>query len=240
MRFFLPLILALVTPTAAITSKTQSANIPANPSMSQEINSLNAQRAGLESERKSLTERQDFWHNLTIILGVIAALIGILAGGSALLESRRSYALRGVDARLAVVDGQISEWKKRDADWRIEAADLRRVALENRILDIFGGRELTVEQSARIATNLAGLNGAKIDVFVYALGNPYSPSESHDSRKIGTAVVKTLRAAGIDAEGWLAESCWDTAASNLVLSVSSNDPTIMKSRRKLGTHSRMS
>lgn len=101
-------------------------------------------------------------------------------------------------------------------------ADIKRLELENRIADIFGPRRLTKVQSARIVKELGGLEGTKIDVYAFALGNPYDPTESRDSLNIARDVVSTLRDAHIDAEGWLLGSCQGGAASNLVVSVTGN------------------
>jgi hypothetical protein len=108
-----------------------------------------------------------------------------------------------------------------EANDRASHADLKRVELQNRIADIFGPRQLTTEQSARIATSLAGLRGVKIDVYVLAVGNPYSAEDSKDSESIGRTVVRTLGGppAFMDVEGWLLEDCNGAGASNLVVSV---------------------
>jgi hypothetical protein len=88
-------------------------------------------------------------------------------------------------------------------------------------VDIFGPRQLNPEQSARIAGRLAGLKGVKIDVYVLAVGNPYSADDSKDSERIARNVVRTLREAPafIDAEGWLLEDCHGSGASNVIVSV---------------------
>jgi hypothetical protein len=101
--------------------------------------------------------------------------------------------------------------------------------LQNRIVDIFGPRNLTPEQSARIAEKLAGLKGAKIDVFVPALASPYDPTEVADSLKTGISVVRTLRAAHMDVGGWLVQSCQPLGASNLVFGVASDEPIAKQS-----------
>jgi hypothetical protein len=110
------------------------------------------------------------------------------------------------------------------AKGRADEADSKRVALQSRILDIFGARQLTPEQSAAISKKLAGLKGTKIDVYVFKFGNPYNRTDfGHDS-DLAVALVRTLRSAGLDAEVWLLESCQDTGASNLVVGILGNDP----------------
>jgi hypothetical protein len=110
------------------------------------------------------------------------------------------------------------------ANARATEADSKRVALQTRILDIFGARQLTAEQSAGVAKKLARLKGTKVDVYVFKFGNPYSRTDfGHDS-DLAVALVHALRGAGIDAEAWLLESCQDSGASNLVVGVVGNDP----------------
>jgi len=223
MRFFLSLILALMFPIPAMANKHQAAPIPTNPATSQELNSLNAQRKEQQSKGSALSGKQDFWHHWAIGLGVVAALIGLLAGAAAYMESIRSYALRAVDSGLSEIDGKIADWRKRDADWRIQEADLKRVALANRILDIFGPRQLTAEQSARIVARLADLKGVKIDVYVYGVDNPYVISDFEDSRKIGVEVLRILKRAHMNATGWILKDCHGSWATGLVIATTGDD-----------------
>jgi hypothetical protein len=111
--------------------------------------------------------------------------------------------------------------KAGEANDRAAQADLKRLKLENRIVDIFGPRQLSTEQSARITGKLAGLRGVKIDVYVLAVGNPYTADDFKDSESIGRTVVRTLREAPafMDAEGWLLQDCHGSGASNVVVSV---------------------
>lgn len=57
----------------------------------------------------------------------------------------------------------------------------------------------------RIANNLSGLDGVKIDVFVVDPGDSFTSSE--DSVQLGLDIVRTLRAAKMEAEGWLMKDC---------------------------------
>lgn len=91
------------------------------------------------------------------------------------------------------------------ANERASQADLKRVKLQNKMIDVFGPRQLTAEQSARIVKNLSGLDGVKIDVFVVDPGDSFTSSE--DSVKLGLDIVRTLRAAKMEAEGWLMKDC---------------------------------
>ena len=145
-------------------------------------------------------------------------LPGSSFGWEKLKNRIRSANLQTLRCRLGKAEVKAGEANKRAAQ-----ADLKRVELENRIVNIFGPRHLTTEQSVRIAQRLQGLEGVKIDVFVFALGNPYTRTESRDSLNITRDVVNTLRAARIDAEGWLLESCSGGSASNLVVSVTGNN-----------------
>lgn len=121
------------------------------------------------------------------------------------------------------------ERQSNDAKELADKAERERIALVNRMLDIFGPRQLTPMQSARIVEKLTGLEGTKIDVFVPALPIPYDPNALRDSLDTGSAVVRTLRAAHIDAGGWVVDSCQSRGGSNLVFMVEYDDPPSQKS-----------
>jgi hypothetical protein len=106
-----------------------------------------------------------------------------------------------------------------EANDRASQADLKRIALENRIADIFGSRQLTSAQVALIAGRLKGrgMDGMKVDVYVYGVDNPYSLADFEDSRNVAIAVVRTLAAAKLDVGGWLLQSCWGASVSNVVI-----------------------
>jgi len=155
-----------------------------------------------------------------------------------------SLAFGVLSTGLVIWMGKVKEWysqkeleatrlKAGEANDRAAQADLKRVKLENRIADIFGPRQLTLAQSARIAKKLSGLKGTKIDVYAFAVGNPYTPNESLDSSNIALAVVKTLRDAHIDAEGWILGSCNGSGASNIVINVTGDSSDDQKIASKL-------
>jgi hypothetical protein len=148
----------------------------------------------------------------SLIFGVISTVLVVWMG-----NVKEGYS----QAELTDTKGRLgkAEIEAGSAIERAAKADLKRIELQNRIVSIFGPRHLTSEQSERIASRLAGLKGAKIDVYVLALGNPYSRTESEDSKKFGVAIVGALRSAHMDAEGWLLESCNGGSVSNLVISV---------------------
>lgn len=152
---------------------------------------------------------------LTVITGAGALITGKI------LADRQADELAKTQASAATANEHASQ------------ADLKRLELENRIVDIFGPRQLTLAQSSRIAKKLAGLKDTKIDVYAFAVDNPYTPNESKDSSNVALAVVKTLRDAHIDAEGWLLSSCNGSAASNLVVSVTGNSSDDRKIASKL-------
>ena len=104
---------------------------------------------------------------------------------------------------------------------RASQADLKRVALQNRMVDIFGSRQLTPTQSARIARKLIGLNGVKMDVYVVDPGNSFTFSE--DSIAFGRAVVNALRAAKIDAKGWVMDKCFEGVEASTMTVASIGD-----------------
>ncbi len=52
-------------------------------------------------------------------------------------------------------------------------ADLKRVQLQSRILAAFGPRNLNESQVARITTKLSAFAGVPVDLFAFAVGNPY-------------------------------------------------------------------
>jgi hypothetical protein len=148
------------------------------------------------------------WASVVLVGLTVIAGAGALVTGK-ILNDRQANGLKQFQLDLAAANDRASH------------ADLKRVELQNRIVDIFGPRQLNPEQSARIAGRLAGLKGVKIDVYVLAVGNPYSADDSKDSERIARNVVRTLREAPafIDAEGWLLEDCHGSGASNVIVSV---------------------
>jgi hypothetical protein len=173
-------------------------------------------------------------------------LVGLtfIAGAGALIAGKVINERQASELKQFQLDLEKTREGAASASERAAQADLKRVELENRIVHIFGPRQLTTEQSARITQRLKGLKDVKIDVFTFALGNPYTPTETQDSLNIARTLVNTLRSAHIDAEGWILESCSGVSASNLVVSVtgkSSDDRKIASRlidafRPELGTY----
>jgi hypothetical protein len=131
-----------------------------------------------------------------LLLGLAGDVLGIVMG----------------QAEMATLNNEASH-----AEDRASEADERRVELVNRILSIYGPRQVSPAQSERIAGGLTGLSGTKVDVYVFAVENPYNPEDFEDSKNVGLAVVRTLRQAHIDAEGWLLTSCHGAFATNVVV-----------------------
>lgn len=130
----------------------------------------------------------EFWKVIFDWLAVLLLGLTFIAGLGALVTGK------------VVADRQTKKFRT-----DLDAAKGRTAALQNRMLDVFGPRGLTVEQSNRIVKGLAGLKGVKIDVYVVDPGNAFT--SSNDSTSLGHEFVRTLRAAGMDAEGWLMTSC---------------------------------
>ena len=156
----------------------------------------------------------EFWKAIFDWAAVVLVGFTFIAGAAALiagkiLNERQAADLEQLRASAASAIDRASQ------------ADLKRAELESKMVDIFGPRQLTPAQSARIAGKLAGLKGTKIDVYVLAVGEPYTVDDSKDSENIGRTVIRTLRGAPafMDAEGWLLEDCHGAGASNVVVSV---------------------
>jgi hypothetical protein len=170
--------------------------------------------SSLTDDINRLSESISHWNTAIIVLMALAAL-----AATGLFVAQR-VAFKKAD-HLADLTEQRAKLDSAAKDLKIREANDRRVKLESRIVDIFGPRQLTLEQSARIAGRLAGLRDTKIDVYVLAVGNPYSADDSRDSADIGRNIVHTLRQgpAFIDAEGWLLEDCHGAGAYSVVVGV---------------------
>jgi hypothetical protein len=122
--------------------------------------------------------------------------------------------------QLAVAQGNLDGFKAdqlkidlKDKDEKIAAAreraaeaDLKRVQLQDRIVEIFGSRDLSQAQRNRVRAALTGLKGVKIDVLVIdEPGNAFTASP--DSLNLGKSILGVLRDAHMDAAGWILESC---------------------------------
>ena len=60
-------------------------------------------------------------------------------------------------------------------------------------------------------------------MYVFKVASPYNATEFEDESKLGIALVRTLREAHLDAEGWLLEACQTSEAHNLVVGVTGNE-----------------
>lgn len=177
--------------------------------------------SSLTDDINRLSESISRWNTAIIVLMVLAALAATGLVIAQRIAFKKADRLADLTEQRAKLDSAAKDLKIGEANDRAAQADLKRVQLQNRIVNIFGVRHMTEEQSGRIANKLAGLGGAKIDVYVLAIGNPYSADDSEDSENIGRTVVNALRAppALIDAEGSLLEDCHGSGASNVFVSV---------------------
>jgi hypothetical protein len=152
------------------------------------------------------------------LVGWLLVVVGVM--GEGIFEGLQYFTERQSQTLNDILLADAQE-RAGEANERAAKADEKRVALENRIADIFGPRQLTPEQESRIAAKLTGLKGVQVDVEVLAVGNPYTAGDAEDSLKIGHSVVRILSSAptSMDAEGWLLDDCQDSAASNLVVIV---------------------
>lgn len=171
----------------------------------------------LTNRTNTLNNAIDFWNRFMLWGLGIAALAAVWIGLATRMVIFRSK-------QLATAQSQLDSAKERELQSQVAAADTKRTALANRILDIFGARQLTVEQSADMVKKLAPLSGTKVDVYVFRLGNPYSSTDFGHDFDLASTLIQNLRSAGLDAEGWMLESCQNSGASNLVVSVVGNDP----------------
>jgi hypothetical protein len=170
--------------------------------------------SSLTDEINRLSESISRWNTAIIVLMVLAAL-----AATGLVIAQR-IAFKKAD-RLADLTEQRAKLDSAAKDHKIGEANDRRVELQNKILDTFGSRRLTATQSASIARRLTGLKGVKIDVYVVDPGNWFTSSE--DSVSLGRDFVSTLRAANMDAKGWVMGSCANGVQVSSV-SVISIDP----------------
>ena len=165
------------------------------------------------------------WVEIISVVLVAGGVFGELAIGVVITSINGT--LRSQEATLQDDSGQLValiDQEAAGANERASQADKKRLELENRIVDIFGTRQLTPGQSTDIVKKLSGLKGVKVDVFVFAIGNPYSATEVRNSKDFGRAVVHVLGdGAHMDAEGWLLDSCHGSGASNLVVAVTGNN-----------------
>jgi hypothetical protein len=104
-------------------------------------------------------------------------------------------------------------------------ANLKTEKLRSRILQAFGPRELNEVQAERITKKLSKLAGVQVDVFTFALGNPWTKTEYEESMRLARAILRALTAARMDAAGWVAGggACVGSA-SNVVVGISPSGP----------------
>lgn len=171
---------------------------------------------GKASEIDSLTRQTDALNravdrwNTWMLWGLAVAVIAALWVGIATrMVVHRSKQLSGMQGRL-------DSAKERELRSQLSATDAKRIALENRMLDIFGPRQLTPTQSAEMAQKLRGLTGLHVDVFIADFINGPNSDEFKDSVRIGRSILDALNAADLDAEAWMVDSCGaETSARGL-------------------------
>jgi hypothetical protein len=78
---------------------------------------------------------------------------------------------------------------------------------------------LEAERLDRITNKLSKLAGVKVDVFAFALGNPWNKTESEESVELAKAIAGALNRAHMDAAGWVLGSCKGASASNVIVDV---------------------
>jgi hypothetical protein len=121
-----------------------------------------------------------------------------------------------------VVAGLIGEFVG-DAGVFVFSGSLQSIQDEetNRIVDIFGPRH-PERHAADIVKSLTGLESTKIDVYIEDVGDPPDSPEFKDSLKTGSAVLRLLEAAHMNAEGWILNSCQGGHAEGLNVTLAWN------------------
>lgn len=156
------------------------------------------------------------WRRLVIhAIGPILVVVGI--GGELVFES-----LAFVEDNRQVREANLKiEDARKDAaaaNERTEGERTARVKLQARILNSFGARTFDSSAASRVTHRLSGLSGVPVDVYAFAVGNPYTQFD--DSKDLERALTHALSAAGIDAIGWVASGCSEAVgASNIVVNV---------------------
>jgi hypothetical protein len=173
-----------------------------------------------------LTRAVDFWNRWMIAGLAVAAMAALWLALTTRLTIVRQK-------ELTLKQGELDAAKEGQLQLQLSSTETRRIALVNRIIDIFGPRQLTAQQSTEVVKKLAGLRGIKVDIYVFKLGSPYNPTEFSDDSALGMAFVRTLKNAGLDAEGWLLDSCQDSGASNLVVGIVGNNPEDLTTAKRV-------
>jgi hypothetical protein len=165
--------------------------------------------------RSSSFERCVWWRLAKHSLGPILVALGI--GGELVFEAEsfREDNRAAIDSNKQIIVAQ------GDAG----TAQLKLAQLQLKMLAIFGPRHLDEAAKDRIAGKLKPLGRVKVDVYAFAVGNPFSESESTESKALAIELVEALGRARLDAVGWLEDKCHESGASNVVLVVPSDDAT---------------
>jgi hypothetical protein len=153
-------------------------------------------------------ERKHWLRSAKIVLGVlvVAGIVG-------------EYEFSSRIAQYADELQRISDRELQAATDKASDADLKRAELEKKIVQIFGPRSLNVEQSNRISAKLSRFSGVMVDVYAFAVGNPWNRSESEDSKRLARDILGSLVAARMNAAGWILGSCFGGGASNVVVAL---------------------
>lgn len=133
------------------------------------------------------------WITAVALIGWILVVLGV--GGEGVAEgyvSRTDGTLQTFN-EILLADAQrqaaAAEEESAYAIVRASKADLNRVELQAKILGIFGPRTLSKEQLHRIKSKLAKLPNIKVDVYTFALGNPWSEADTEESKKLAMQLL---------------------------------------------------
>jgi hypothetical protein len=180
--------------------------------------------------RDALNRVVDCWNSWMLWGLAFAAIAALWVGIATRMVIFRSKQLAEAQSRLdsakeAELRFQLAEAKELTAQ-----ADLKRMKLQNRIVDIFGPRQLTPAQSVETTEKLLGLTGVQVDVLVLDFADARDSAEFKDSVSMGRSIQDTLKAANLDVEGWIADSCLDgTWAQGLNVAVHFDAATVDES-----------
>jgi hypothetical protein len=161
--------------------------------------------SSLTAEVGRYTSSVSFWNRAVVVMMVIAALAATGLVVAQWIAIRQSESL-------ATSTGKLTDFKEHAASERATQEENKRINLQNRMIDIFGPRGMSSAQSAEIAQKLLGLEDVQVDVLVVDLFDSPNSAEFKDSVGMGRSIQDTLKAANLDVEGWMANSCLEGAA----------------------------
>lgn len=153
-------------------------------------------------------------------LGAALVAIGIIG------EFRVHIRAGKIETDLRDTTRRLVAISQKDADEARERAvqeDVKLAALQLKMLELLGPRRLTTEQTRKLVWALQGLTGKQVDVYVPYQEFPINKEQYGESTAFASDIIKGLRLAHIDSQGWKSSLCIGRTFTGVMVEVKGSE-----------------